>query len=67
MTEQAPVVRGPGKVPVTLQVNGMEQMVFVEPRRTGQAIRRDEHLPVEPRAGARIRPELRRLFVEKRR
>jgi aerobic-type carbon monoxide dehydrogenase small subunit (CoxS/CutS family) len=34
MTEQAPVVRGPGKVPVTLQVNGMEQMVFVEPRRT---------------------------------
>jgi aerobic-type carbon monoxide dehydrogenase small subunit (CoxS/CutS family) len=34
MTEQAPVVRGPGKVPVTLQVNGMEQMVYVEPRRT---------------------------------
>jgi aerobic-type carbon monoxide dehydrogenase small subunit (CoxS/CutS family) len=34
MTDQAPVVRGPGKVPVTLQVNGMEQMVFVEPRRT---------------------------------
>ncbi|MBC8077132.1 MAG: (2Fe-2S)-binding protein [Chloroflexales bacterium] len=36
MTDQVspPLVRGPGKVPITLQVNGVEQMVFVEPRRT---------------------------------
>jgi aerobic-type carbon monoxide dehydrogenase small subunit (CoxS/CutS family) len=34
MTEQVAQVRGPGKVPIALQVNGGEQLLFVEPRRT---------------------------------
>ena len=34
--------RGPGKVPVSLHVNGKEALVFVEPRRTLLSVLREE-------------------------